>query len=52
MCLRNLVDPKLPKTAEEAYALDVKNCNTMWADVISKEKENVRVAFKSYQMGS
>ena len=31
---------------EEAYALDAKNGNTLWADVISKEKENVRVAFE------
>ena len=31
---------------EEAYALDAKNGNTLWAYVISKEMENVRVAFK------
>ena len=31
---------------EEAYALDAENGNTLWADAISKEMENVRVAFK------
>ena len=37
---------ELPKIEEEAVALDVKNGNTLWADAISKEMENVRVAFK------
>ena len=37
---------KLPKTVEEAHVLDAKNDNTLWADAISKEMENVRVAFK------
>ena len=37
---------ELPKTVEKALALDAKNCNTLWADAISKEKENVRVTFK------
>ena len=32
-------------TVEQAYALDAKNSNTLWADTISKEMENVRVAF-------
>ena len=27
-------------------ALDAKNGNTLWADAISKEMENVRVAFE------
>ena len=31
---------------EQAYALDAKNGNTMWADAISNEMENVRVAFE------
>ena len=31
---------------EEAYVLDSKNGNTLWADVISKEMENVRVVFE------
>ena len=37
---------ELPKTAQEALALDKKNGNTLWADAISKEIKNVRVAFK------
>ena len=37
---------ELPKTVEQALALDAKNGNTLWADAISKEMENVRVAFK------
>ena len=28
------------------YALDAKDGNTLWADAISKEMENVRMAFK------
>ena len=36
---------ELPKTVEEALALDAKNGNTLWADAISKEMENNRVAF-------
>ena len=30
----------------EAYALDKKNGNTLWADSIAKEMMNVRTAFK------
>ena len=37
---------ELPKTVEEAYALDTKNGNTLWADATSKEMENIRVALK------
>ena len=37
---------ELPKTVEEAYALDAKNGNILWADAISKEMENIRVAFE------
>ena len=36
----------LPKTVEEAYALDVKNGNTLEVDATCKEMENVKVAFK------
>ena len=36
---------ELPKTAEQAYALDAKNGNTLWVDALYKELENVRVAF-------
>ena len=35
----------LPETVEQALALDVKNWNSLWADTISKELENIRVAF-------
>lgn len=35
----------LPKTVEEALALDKKNGNTLWADAIAKEMKNVKVAF-------
>ena len=37
---------ELPKTVEEALALDVKNGNMLWADTISKEMENNRLAFE------
>ena len=37
---------ELPNTVEETLALDAKNGNTLWADTISKETENVRVAFE------
>ena len=37
---------ELPKIVEQACAPDTKNNNTLWADVISKEMENVRVAFE------
>jgi hypothetical protein len=30
----------------EAYALDKKNANTLWADSIAKEMKNVKIAFK------
>ena len=41
-----MVGIELPKTVEEALALDANNGNTSWADAISKEMENVRLAFK------
>ena len=37
---------ELPKTVEQAYALDARNGNILWADAISKEMENARVAFE------
>ena len=37
---------ELPKAVVEALTLDAKNDNTLWADAISKEAENVRVAFE------
>ena len=42
---------ELPKTVEETLALDAKNGNTLWADVISKEMENVRVTFEALPDG-
>ena len=36
----------LAKTMEEALALDAKNENTLWAEAISDEMENFRLAFK------
>ena len=42
---------KLPKTVEQALALDAKNGNNFWAGSIAKEMENDKVAFGSYQMG-
>jgi len=37
---------ELPKTVQEALAIDKKLGNTFWADSIAKEMKNVRVAFK------
>ena len=36
---------ELPKTVSEAHELDQKNSNTLWADEISKEKNNLNIAF-------
>ena len=37
---------ELPQAAEQIFAQDANNCNTLWADAISKEMENVRVVFE------
>lgn len=37
---------EMPKTVQEALALDRRNGNTLWADAIAKELKNVKVAFK------
>jgi hypothetical protein len=37
---------EVPRTVKEAYELDKKNGNTLWADSIKKEMENVRTAFR------
>ena len=42
---------ELPKTVEEALAIDKKNGNTFWADAIAKEIKNARVAFKKLEDG-
>jgi hypothetical protein len=36
---------EIPKTVNEALALDHKNGNTLWADAIAKEIREVRIAF-------
>jgi hypothetical protein len=36
---------RVPKNAEEAYAIDKVNNNSLWADATAKEMKNVRVAF-------
>jgi hypothetical protein len=36
---------RVPKNAEEAYAIDKLNNNTLWADAIAKEMKNVRITF-------
>ena len=41
----------LPKTVEQALALDVKNGNILWADAVSKEPENIIVAFEILHNG-
>ena len=37
---------EIPRTEEEAHALDAKNGNTFWRDAIAKEMHNVGVAFQ------
>jgi hypothetical protein len=36
---------ELPKTVKEAFELDRKNGNTLWANTVAKEMKDVRVAF-------
>ena len=36
----------LPKNIKEALQTDKDNVNTLWADAISTERKNVKVAFK------
>ena len=43
---------ELPKSAEEAYALDKKNGNTLWADAIALERENSSCAFEVLPEGA
>ena len=37
---------EVPKSIDEALALDKKNGIILWADAIAKEMKNVRVAFR------
>ena len=36
----------VPRTDQEALALDRQNNNTLWQDAITKEMQNARIAFK------
>jgi hypothetical protein len=36
---------EIPSTVREAYAIDKKNNNNLWRDAITKEMENLKVAF-------
>ena len=47
----HMFDIELPKV-EEAYALDAKNDNILWANAIFKKVEVVRVAFKVLSDGT
>ena len=40
---------RIPKTVEEARALDLENGNTLWWDAICKEMKNVRPAFEIWE---
>ena len=40
---------KLPKTVEEAIAIDRENNNNLWWDAICKEMKEVRIAFEVYE---
>ena len=39
---------EIPKSVEEAYAIDDKNGNTLWRDAIEMEMKRIRDAFKLY----
>ncbi len=43
---------EIPKSVKEAFALDRKNGNTLWADAITKEMRAVRIAFNILPDGS
>ncbi len=43
---------EVPRSVAEAYALDKKNGNTLWADSIAKEMKNVRISFKILANGT
>ena len=42
---------KLPKSVEQALILNARNGNILWADIISKKLENVKVAYKTFSDG-
>eukprot|EP00804_Cyclotella_cryptica_P030525 CCRYP_020633-RA/>CCRYP_020633-RA protein AED:0.28 eAED:0.28 QI:0/0/0/1/0/0/4/0/472 len=37
---------EVPRSVDDALAIDIRNGNTFWTDAIAKEMKNVRVAFK------
>lgn len=43
---------EVPKSVEDALAIDKRNGNTLWQDAIAKEMKNVRVAFNILPDGS
>ena len=42
---------EVPSTVKEAYEIDKRNGNTLWADAIKKEMANVRTAFRIAEDG-
>ena len=40
---------RIPKTVQEALAIDKENGNTLWRDAICKEMQNVRPAFEKWE---
>ena len=42
----------VPKSINEALAIDKENVNTLWYTAIQKEMKNVRVAFEAWEEGS
>ena len=43
---------QVPKSGDEALAIDKENGNTLWYTAIQKEMNNVRVAFEAWEEGS
>ena len=43
---------KIPRTFEEAVALDRENGNSFWQDAVKKEMKNVEIAFKFLEDGT
>ena len=39
---------RVPKSVDEALAIDKENGNTLWYSAIQKEMKNVRVAFEAW----
>ena len=42
---------EVPSSVKQAYKIDKKNWNTLWADAIKKERENVRVDLRIFDNG-